>query len=168
MVLPSPSCETKLSGAIENREIFIFPVQLTTSRIGNLIRLIHTLLSVMTIHTRTSLCCLSYAYMRRDRRPKTPRLTRYTLPFCVFFLHPIISHLQSCATFFRPRNFYIFKTFFLVFSFAIKNGKIAKTFFKNYCRTTYILQRYRQQLLYAPTSNTSNGCDIHLKTYLHT
>ena len=31
--------------------MFIFPVQLTTSRIGNLIRLIHTLLYVMTIHT---------------------------------------------------------------------------------------------------------------------
>ena len=31
--------------------MFIFPVQLTTSRIGNLTRLIHTLLYVMTIHT---------------------------------------------------------------------------------------------------------------------
>ena len=31
--------------------VFIFPVQLTTSRIGNLARLIHTLLYVMTIHT---------------------------------------------------------------------------------------------------------------------
>ena len=29
----------------------IFPVQLTTSRIGNLTRLIHTLLYVMTIHS---------------------------------------------------------------------------------------------------------------------
>ena len=29
----------------------IFPVQLTTSRIGNLTRLIHTLLNVITIHT---------------------------------------------------------------------------------------------------------------------
>ena len=29
----------------------IFPVQLTTSRIGNLTQLIHTLLYVMTIHT---------------------------------------------------------------------------------------------------------------------
>ena len=29
----------------------IFPVQLTTSRIGNLTRLIHTLLYVMTMHT---------------------------------------------------------------------------------------------------------------------
>ena len=35
------------------RKIFIFPVQLTTSRIGNLTPLIHTLLKVltMTIHT---------------------------------------------------------------------------------------------------------------------
>ena len=31
--------------------MFIFPVQLTTSRIGNLTRSIHTLLYVMTIHT---------------------------------------------------------------------------------------------------------------------
>ena len=31
--------------------MLIFPVQLTTSRIGNLTRLIHTLLYVMTIHT---------------------------------------------------------------------------------------------------------------------
>ena len=31
--------------------IFVFPVQLTTSTIGNLTRFIHTLLCVMTIHT---------------------------------------------------------------------------------------------------------------------
>ena len=36
------SRETKLSGANGDMEIFIFPVQLTTSRIGNLTRLIHT------------------------------------------------------------------------------------------------------------------------------
>ena len=30
---------------------YFFPVQRTTSRIGNLTRLIHTLLYVMTIHT---------------------------------------------------------------------------------------------------------------------
>ena len=35
----------------------IFPVQLTTSRIGNLTRLIHTLLYVMTIHTYIHTCC---------------------------------------------------------------------------------------------------------------
>ena len=32
------------------REILFSPVQLTTSRIGNLTRLIHTLLYMMTIH----------------------------------------------------------------------------------------------------------------------
>ena len=37
----------------------IFPVQLTTSRIGNLTRLIHTLLYVMTIHTYICLAGLS-------------------------------------------------------------------------------------------------------------
>ena len=37
----NPSRETKFSGANEDREIFIFPVQLTTSRIGNLTRLMH-------------------------------------------------------------------------------------------------------------------------------
>ena len=34
--MPKPSRETKFSGANVDREIFIFPVQLTTSRIGNL------------------------------------------------------------------------------------------------------------------------------------
>ena len=48
---PNPSRKTKLSGANGVRETLIFPVQLTTSRIGNLIRLIYTLLFVMTIHT---------------------------------------------------------------------------------------------------------------------
>ena len=46
-----PARETKFSGAYGDRGIFIFPVQLTTSRIGNLTRLIHSLLYVMTIHT---------------------------------------------------------------------------------------------------------------------
>ena len=40
--LPNPSRETKFSGANADREKIIFPVQLTTSRIGNLPRLIHT------------------------------------------------------------------------------------------------------------------------------
>ena len=42
------------------QRIFIFPVQLTTSRIGNLAQLIHTLLYVMTIHT--------YIYAALDAR----------------------------------------------------------------------------------------------------
>ena len=47
----------------------IFPVQLTTSRIGNLTRLIHTLLYVMTIHTYIQTyeyaeqsCCWVFGY----------------------------------------------------------------------------------------------------------
>ena len=40
---PNLSRETNVSGANEDRETFIFPVQLITSRIGNHTRLIHTL-----------------------------------------------------------------------------------------------------------------------------
>ena len=47
----NPFRETKFSGTHGDRGIFIFPVQLTTSRIGNLTRFIHTLLCVMNIHT---------------------------------------------------------------------------------------------------------------------
>ena len=43
MGLPNPSRKTKFSGANGDREIFIFPVQLTTGRIGNHTRLVHTL-----------------------------------------------------------------------------------------------------------------------------
>ena len=45
------SRETKSSGANGDREKFILPVQLTTTRIAILIRLIHTLLYGMSIHT---------------------------------------------------------------------------------------------------------------------
>ena len=51
MGMPNPSRETKFSGANADREIFIFPVQLTRSRIGNLTRSIHTLALYVTIHT---------------------------------------------------------------------------------------------------------------------
>ena len=40
--MPNPSRETKFSGANGDREMFIFPVQLTTSRIGSLTWLILT------------------------------------------------------------------------------------------------------------------------------
>ena len=42
---PNPSRETKFLGANVDRDFFFFPVQLTTSRFGNLTRLIHTLLN---------------------------------------------------------------------------------------------------------------------------
>ena len=50
---PDLSRETKFLGASGDRRNFIFPVELTTSRIGNLTRLIHTLLYVMTIYMNT-------------------------------------------------------------------------------------------------------------------
>ena len=46
-----PVSRDQFSGKHGDMTIFIFPVQLTTSKIGNLTRLIHTLLYVMTIHT---------------------------------------------------------------------------------------------------------------------
>ena len=65
----------------------IFPVQLTTSRIGNLTRLIHTVLCVMTIHNiytyiltyRCSYTLELYAYtaVNRARMYMSPN-TKYT------------------------------------------------------------------------------------------
>ena len=57
-------CRTRLARPISqarNSEIFIFSVQLTTSRIGNLTRLMLFLLYVMAIHTytHTTLTCSS-------------------------------------------------------------------------------------------------------------
>ena len=48
---PNPSREIKSSGANGDRAMFIFPVQLTTSRNGNLTRLIHTLLCMVITYT---------------------------------------------------------------------------------------------------------------------
>ena len=46
-----PVSRDNFSGANGDRDIFIFLVQLATSMIGPLTRLIQTLLYVMTIHT---------------------------------------------------------------------------------------------------------------------
>ena len=54
--LPNPSRETKFSGANGDREISIFPVQLTTSRISNLTRLILTLA-----------ICDDHTYIQREK-----------------------------------------------------------------------------------------------------
>ena len=69
---PSPSDEIKFSGANGDREIPIFPVQLTTSRIGNLTRLFHTLLYVKTIHTYifVQYCCIQYLWAVKKRHDK--------------------------------------------------------------------------------------------------
>ena len=49
MGLPNPFRETKFSGTSADREIFIFPIQLTTCRTGRLTQLIHTLAICVTI-----------------------------------------------------------------------------------------------------------------------
>ena len=49
----NPFRATNFSGANGDREIFIFPVQLTTSRFGNLTRLINNLLSIMISDAHT-------------------------------------------------------------------------------------------------------------------
>ena len=48
--MPNSSRETKFSAANAVKEIPIFPVQLTTCRIGSLARLIHSLAICVTIH----------------------------------------------------------------------------------------------------------------------
>ena len=60
---PNPSRETKLLGTNGNREMFIFPVQLATRRVGNLARLIHTLLYVMAMH----IYIMYYMYIKYKR-----------------------------------------------------------------------------------------------------
>ena len=60
---PNPSRENEFSGANGDREILFFSAQPTTSRIGNLTRLIYTLyvmtihilLKVLTIHTNIAI-----------------------------------------------------------------------------------------------------------------
>ena len=52
--MPNPSRENKFSGTNGDREMFIFPVQLTTSGIGNLTRLIHTLAIIRDDHVTYS------------------------------------------------------------------------------------------------------------------
>ena len=47
---PNPSRKNKFSDANGDRKIFIFLVQLTSSRIDNLTRSVHTLLYVMAIY----------------------------------------------------------------------------------------------------------------------
>ena len=55
--------ETKFSGANADREIILFsPIQLITSRIGNLTRLIHILAKCVTIHTYIHTCCARFVW----------------------------------------------------------------------------------------------------------
>ena len=83
----------KLNG---DREIFIFPVQLTTNRIGNLTRLIHTLLYVMTIHTIVE-CAVMYLFFVKiqiiHKFAENVQLKRGSF----FLYHSIFSGQRNCC-----------------------------------------------------------------------
>ena len=93
MGLPKPSRETKFSGANADREKFIFPVQLTTGRMGNLTRLIHTLAICVTINNvgekpavilYTTVIAIVVSYIQRvGRQPEKTTLHRGQSPLIV-------------------------------------------------------------------------------------
>ena len=73
----------------------IFPVQLTTSRIGNRTQLIHTLIYVMTIHTYigTYCCTCTRSYMK----------TTVVINKCI--LYTVHDGMQSCGIKFCTSTF---------------------------------------------------------------
>ena len=104
----NPSRETKFSGTYGDMGIFIFPVQLATSRIGNLTRLINTLLYVMTIHT------YKYTYHRGTRLNATKR-------FCICSYDPTLNVLTfllltgGCSEGLGAFRFFFKHTFYFLF-----------------------------------------------------
>ena len=76
MGLSNLSRETKFSGANGDREILIFPDQLTTSRIGNFTRLIHTL-AICDGHTHMH--TYTHTYILEDAPQRAERYKSVTL-----------------------------------------------------------------------------------------
>ena len=96
--LPNPSRKTKFSGANGDREILIFPVQMTTNRIGNLTRLILTLV-ICDDHTYIHTTPLHVSVDCRDdalgRNLKQQRNTPFV---CQRYLSiPFQSRCPECA-----------------------------------------------------------------------
>ena len=98
MGLPNSSRETKFSGANGDSEKHIFPVQPTTSRIGNLTRLIHTLAMYDTVcddHTvqvhaqSTEYSIIVYGSDRLGKSGSTVLFGRHELRFV-----PVISTIS--------------------------------------------------------------------------
>ena len=125
-----PSHVTKFSGTNANRETFIFPVQLTTSRIGNLTRLIHTLAICMCDHTYILHACAPTA-----RRSHLTTIVCVLFRFCsYFFMFPSFVSLEidvAFSEYFVPLLFsvcmestsYLFP-FRMVFSYLVTTGWI--------------------------------------------
>ena len=88
-----------------HRGILIFLVQLTTSRIGNLTPLIHTLLYVMTIHTYIRIYCLESAGAGRVVLKVVPvtgaafsGITLNQLMSAFLFSHPLLTRSRYIGT----------------------------------------------------------------------
>ena len=78
--------------ANEDRENIIFPVQLTTSRIGNHARLIHTLLKVITIHTLIHTTYILRGYAGRPLMASLLGRAKLCVKTCGIHVVPTISH----------------------------------------------------------------------------
>ena len=86
---PSPPRETKFSGANGDREMFIFTLELTTSRIGNVARLIHTLLFERTNESYQDLLRIDSIISLAADGPqlaRSPIPPIATLPSCLWSL----------------------------------------------------------------------------------
>ena len=86
--LPNTSREIKFSGANGDREEFMFLVQLTTSRIGNLTRLIPTL-AICDDHT---LSMLSFEHNQREGLQIT-----VGIGITLRFFRPICNNVCLCS-----------------------------------------------------------------------
>ena len=80
---PNLSGETEFSGANWDEEIFISPVQLTTSRLGNLARLIHTYILYGQLLIDCIYVCM-YVCMFGSSCPEKDKVHVYTQMRCSY------------------------------------------------------------------------------------
>ena len=93
-ILPNPFRETKFSGANADREILILPVQLTTSRIGNLTLLILTL---ATCDDHTYIHTYMLPRVRRHRASSPQACVR--IQSIIYFVSSYSSSSNGCCLF---------------------------------------------------------------------
>ena len=99
MGLPNPSREeTRFSGANGDRETSFFSVHLAMNRIGNLTRLVHTLLCLMPVNTYID---TSNDITPRDQNACNWIAYREELVVACIFLRQLISIEMTFISFFR-------------------------------------------------------------------
>ena len=109
----------------------IFPVQLTTSRIGNLTRLIHALLYVMTIHIGRDLMIPLYILSAQTRNQK---ITTHATYYFIIIPLPFLQARELKNNF--PISFQLRVSFF--FSFFFKDPMYCCTGFINYHSSMFL------------------------------